>query len=147
MWMVDCVSVAVSWPQGLRWARYKATFVVWWTPAVPYPPTLTVSFVTIPADQGKFNLQLDGKNLATAVSEFPATSIPNATFLNLATGQHVITVSGSGSTQLKDYNIAATSDCQGAQGTFYVNLQDADAKVCSIAAGKIGSIVVHPAKP
>jgi hypothetical protein len=143
----DCVSVAVSWSQGLRWARYKATFVVWWTPAVLGSPTLTVSLGTIPADQGQFNLQLDGKNLATAMSEFPATTIPNATFPNLATGQHVITVSASGSTQLKDYNIASTGDCHGAQGNFYVNLQNGDEKVCTIVAVKIGSIVVHPPKP
>jgi hypothetical protein len=30
----DCVSIVASWSQGLRWARYKATYVVWWTPDV-----------------------------------------------------------------------------------------------------------------
>jgi len=139
----DCVSIAVSWAQGLRWARYKATYVVWWTPGTLNPPTLTVGFDTIESTGGPaaFNLQLDGKTFASAVSEFPATTFPNADFPNLISGQHYITVSAAGSTQLKDYNIEASGDCHGAQSTFSINLQPGDTKRCIIVAA---GGTIHP---
>jgi hypothetical protein len=142
----DCVNIGVNWAQGVRWARYKATYEVWWTPGTIPPPTLTVAFQTIGAGgyPASFKLQLDGKTLADSVSAFPATIFPNSNFPNLSSGEHYITVSATGNTNLGDYDIQSTPDCRGTQTSFLVTLQPGDAKSCGIFAVRKGSI--HPPK-
>ena len=94
------------------------------------PPTLKVTKLLEPnEDPGLFNLLIDGTEVATSVGHQGTTGD-----IEVSVGTHVVSETASGSTDISDYTVSFSGDCDSSGS---VSLESGQSKECIITNTRI----------